>query len=290
MRSSELGPRRFAVATLLVAAACATIALQRALTAHDARARDGDDVSLVPAAERAQLLAFGYEDAFADILWSKLLVDYGTHLVERRRFPLVRASIDAILALEPNSSRVFRFVDTLVLFQAKKGNADDARYVRSVLERGIDAAPTDPERWIGYAQYLAYLGPSFLENADEIREWDLRGAEAFARALELGAQVERTTGALSLFDRTGAGAAQRAYLERAYALASDDEKPTIEAKLQKLAASETLDRVRRHDGALEAARRDELPGMRLTTFRLLRRSHGSPCTLPAEWSKPGCLE
>ena len=137
MRSSELGPRRFGVATLLVAAACATIALQRALTAHDARARDGDDVSLVPAAERAQLLAFGYEDAFADILWSKLLVDYGTHLVEKRRFPLVRASVDAILALEPNSARIFRFVDTLVLFQAKKGNADDARYVRSVLELSL---------------------------------------------------------------------------------------------------------------------------------------------------------
>jgi hypothetical protein len=290
MRSSELGPRRFGVATLLVAAACATIALQRALTAHDARARDGDDVSLVPAAERAQLLAFGYEDAFADILWSKLLVDYGTHLVEKRRFPLVRASVDAILALEPNSARIFRFVDTLVLFQAKKGNADDARYVRSVLERGIDAAPTDPDRWIGYAQYLAYLGPSFLEDADEIREWDLRGAEAFAHALELGAQVERTTGALSLFDRTGAGAAQRAYLERAYALASDDEKPTIEARLQKLAASETLDRVKRHDSALDAARRDQLPGFRLTTFRLLRRSHGSACNLPAEWSKAGCLE
>lgn len=290
MRSSELGGARFGVAALLVGAACATLALQRSLTAHDARAREGDDVSLVPSAERAKLLAFGYDDAFADLLWSKLLVDYGTHLVEKRRFPLVRASIEAILALEPDSSRVFRFVDTLVLFQAKKGNADDARYVRGVLERGIDAAPTSPDRWIAYAQYLAYLGPSFLEDAEEIREWDLRGAEAFARALELGADVERTTGALSLFDRTGAGAAQRAYLERAYALAADDEKPAIEARLQKLAASETLDRVKRHDAALEAARREQLPGFRLSTFRLLRRSDRQGCTMPAEWSKAGCLE
>lgn len=290
MRSSELGALRGAVAAVLVAAACGTVALQRSLTAHAAQAREDDDVTLVPSADRAKLLAFGYDDAFADLLWSKLLVDYGTHLVEKRRFPLVRASIEAILALEPNSSRIFRFVDTLVLFQAKKGNADDARYVRAVLERGIDAAPSDPERWIAYAQYLAYLGPSFLESTDEIREWNLRGAEAFARALELGAQVDRTTGALSLFDRTGAGAAQRAYLERAYALASDDEKPALEARLRKLAASETVDRVKRHDTAREAARRDELPGVRTTTFRLLRRPSRQGCTLPAEWSRAGCLE
>jgi hypothetical protein len=127
MRSSELGRARFGVAALLVGAACATLALQRPLTAHDARAREGDDVWLVPSAERAKLLAFGYNDAFADMLCSRLLVDYGTHLVEKRRFLLVRASIEAILALEPDSSRIFRFMDTLVLFQAKKGNADDAR-------------------------------------------------------------------------------------------------------------------------------------------------------------------
>jgi hypothetical protein len=290
MRSSELGRQRFTVAALLLGAACVTVGLQRTLTAHTPRAAEGDDVSLVPNAERAKLLALGYDAAFADLLWSKLLVDYGTHLVEKRRFPLVRASLEAILALEPNSSRVFRFVDTLVLFQAKKGSADDARYVRGVLERGIDAAPTDPERWISYAQYLAYLGSSFLDDAEEIREWDLRGAEAFARALELGAQVDRTTGALSLFERTGAGAAHRAYLERAFALASDDERPAIEARLRKLTASETMDRVKRHDSALEAARRDELPGLRLTTFRLLRRLDRRGCNLPAEWSSAGCLE
>lgn len=290
MRSSELGRQRFTVAALLLGSALATLGLQRELTTHPLHAAEGDDLSLVPNADRAKLLSFGYEAAFADVLWSKLLVDYGTHLLEKRRFPLVRASIEAVLALEPNSSRVFRFVDTLVLFQAKKGNADDARYVRGILERGIDAAPSDPERWISYAQYLAYLGPSFLEDADEIREWDLRGAEAFARALELGAEVDRTTGALSLFDRTGAGAAQRAYLERAYALASDDEKPALEARLAKLATSESVDRVKRHDSALEAARRGALPGLRLTTFRLLRRPARHGCTMPAEWSTAGCLE
>ena len=290
MRSSELGRQRITVAAVLLGAACVALGLQRSLTAHAPGPVEGDDLSLVPAPGRVKLLAFGYESAFADLLWSRLLVDYGTHLVEKRRFPLVRASIEAILALEPNSSRIFRFVDTLVLFQAKKGNADDARYVRSVLERGIDAAPSDSERWIGYAQYLAYLGPSFLENADEIREWDLRGAEAFARALELGAGVERTSGALTLFDRTGARAAHRAYLERAYVLASDDEKPALEARLRKLTASETFDRVKRHDSDLEAALREELPGLPATTFRLLRRSERQGCTLPVEWSRAGCLE
>lgn len=289
MRSSERRPGLVGGLVALAFASAACLALQSRLAARVALARETDDVSLLPAPDRASLVALGFDSAFGDFVWARLLVDYGTHLQERRRFPGVRAAIDTLLTLDPASSRVFRFVDTLVLFQAKKGIEDDARYVRRVLEAGLDARPGEAARWVSYAQYLAHLGPSFLTDANEIREWELRAGEAYTRALELGAAVDDTRAAVSIFDRTGAGAAQRAYLERAYALATDDEKPVLEARLRKLDATTATERIRRHDEALERERLAELPSLGVATFRLLRRP-AHACPLPAEWSRAGCLE
>jgi hypothetical protein len=289
MRSSERARGRLAgfVALAFLGAAC--LALQARLALRVALARETDDVSMLPAPARASLLALGFDAAFADLVWSRLLVDYGVHLQERRRFTGVRPAIDTLLALDPASSRVSRFVDTLVLFQAKKGTGDDARYVRRVLEIGLDARPADPARWVSYAQFLAHLGPSFLTDPDEIREWELRAGEAFTRALELGAAVDDTRAAVSILDRAGAGAAQRAYLERAYALATNEEKPAIEARLRKLDAAAATERIRRHDEALERERLDRLPALEAPTHRLLRRS-APRCQLPAEWARPDCQE
>lgn len=288
MRSSDergrVGPF---VALALAGAAC--VALQARLATRVALARETDDLPLLPAPDRAPLLTLGFDSAFGDVVWARLLVDYGTHLQEHRRFPGVRVALDTLMTLDPASSRVFRFVDTLVLFQAKKGTADDARYVRRVLETGLDARPTEPKRWVSYAQYLAHLGPSFLSDDAEIREWELRAGEAYTRALELGAAVDDTRAAVSLFDRAGATAAQRAYLERAYALATDDEKPILEARLRKLDAASATDRIRQHDESQDRARLAEFPALGTATYRLLRRAERS-CNVPAEWSLPRCQE
>lgn len=289
MRSSERRAGSVAAVGALAFAGAACLVLQGRLATQVAQARETDDVSLLPAPERAPLVSLGFDSAFGDLVWARLLVDYGTHLQERRRFAGVRVAVDTLLTLDPASSRVFRFVDTLVLFQAKKGTDDDARYVRRVLETGLDARPGDAARWVSYAQYLAHLGPSFLNDESEIREWELRAGEAYTRALELGAAVDDTRAAVSILDRAGAGAAQRAYLERAYALATDDEKPAIEAHLRKLDAASATERIRRHDEALERERLAELPALGVATFRLLRRAERR-CTMPADWSRAGCLE
>jgi hypothetical protein len=289
MRSSERGRGRLAALVALTISGAACLALQGRIAPRAALAKPIDDVSLLPAPERAALLSLGYVSAFADLVWARLLVDYGTHLQERRRFPGVRPALDTLLALDPASSRVFRFVDTLVLFQAKKGTDDDARYVRRVLEVGLDARPSDAARWVAYAQYLAHLGPSFLDDADEIREWELRAGEAFTRALELGAAVDDTRAAVTILDRAGAGAAQRAYLERAYALATDDEKPAIEARLRKLDAAAATERIRRHDEALERERLERLPALDAAEYRLLRQADRGGAA-PAEWSRADRLD
>ncbi len=289
MPSSELGPRRWPLGMGLAVAAAATFVLQAQLAPRIARARETEDLSLLPAPERASLVSLGFDAAWADALWAKLLVDYGTHLVERRRFTAVRPAIDTILALEPDSEPVFHFVDTLVLFQAKPPTEDDVRYVRHVLERGVDAEPTNPARWVAYAQYLAYLGPSLLTNAEEISAWEHRAAEALSHALELGAAVDETRAAARLFGRAGSTAALREYLERAYALASDEEKPSLEFRLRELAATDAIERIESHDAALEAERRRDLPGVDATVHRLLR--HRRACeTAAGDGISPTCTE
>ncbi len=290
MPSSELGRGRYVAFAVAGIFATLTVSLQTRLATRVALAHETEDLSLLPAAERAPLLSLGFDGAVADILWAKLLVDFGTHLVEKRRFTAVRQGIETLLALEPGSDRVFRFVDTLVLFQAKKGTEDDARYVRTILERGLDAEPTNAKRWTSYAQYLGYLGPSFLTNEQDISDWQRRAGEAFTRALELGAAVDDTRAAAALFGRAGAVEAERAYLERAYALASDDDKPALEARLAKLSASTMVERVRSHDKAFDDEHAATFPGVSATVYRLLRARDRHDCDAPHQWSSPRCLE
>lgn len=221
-------------ATLLVGAV-GVAALRPGLTTTFAAVRAREDIYVLPPPEQLKIATLGYDAAAADMLWAQLLVEYGRHWAEKRAFPDLEKYIDAIIALDPASPVLYRFVDTLLVFRPPIGTELDARKARAYLERGMRERPYDRDVWLQYGQFVGFLAPSFLTSDEEKEKWRIEGSEALIRASELGADIARALSATAVLSRNGRRAAALDYLERAHALTQDPASlAEIEARLARL--------------------------------------------------------
>jgi hypothetical protein len=238
-----------------------------AAQAHDVKQRE--DVVLVPHPRELKLVSLGYDAAMVDYLWGKLLVEYGTHVSEKRGFDVPRY-IDAILTLEPDYRPMFRFVDTLLVYRPPQGTAEDAYMARKYLEQGIQTRPYDHEVWMHYGQFIAFLSPSFIKDPEVNETWREEGARAIAHAVELGADTDRTQTAASILSRYGDKDATIKHLRKAYALTDDEQgKAWILAKLSQMEASSVRDEAESTQKAFDAERSKRAPFLKPQEFRIL---------------------
>jgi len=206
------------VATLLFLACAGGVAVLQprlARTAHEVK-ESGDVYALPPPAE-LHAATLGWDAAAVDLLWSKLLIEYGTHWSEHREFLETPNYANAILELEPTYAPLYRFIDTMLAYRPLQGTEKDIREARAYLERGTRERPDDRDLWMDYGQFIAFIAPSFLKDEAEIARWRKEGAEAMGHAVELGGEPERALTAATMLSSAGATQAAVGYLERAYA-------------------------------------------------------------------------
>jgi hypothetical protein len=207
-----------ATAVLLFAAGALGVARlqpQLARTAHEVK--EAGDVYALPPPAHLHAATLGWDAAAVDLLWSTLLVEYGTHWSEHREFLDTPKYADAILELEPGYAPIYRYIDTMLAYRPLQGTEDDVRKARAYLERGTRERPEDRDLWMEYGQFIAFIAPSFLHDPAEVERWRKDGAEAMGHAVELGGEVERALTAASMLTSAGAKQAAIRYLERAYA-------------------------------------------------------------------------
>jgi hypothetical protein len=227
-------------------------------------------VWLLPPPAELKAAALGYSAAGADLLWAKLLVEYGIHHSEHHPFPDLNLYLDAILALEPAYAPLYDYVDTMLVYRPGHGTEQDARAARRYLERGIEERRLDHRVWLRYGQFLAFLAPNFLKSESEKEEWRHVGADALMRAVELGADADRSLAAASMLNRWGKGDAARRFLRQALSLTDDDKtRAEIAASLHALNASEEQDSAERTIRAIEARWRRDMPFVPRGEFLLL---------------------
>jgi len=234
MRARQVVP-----AILLLAALTGIAETQPRLARVAHRVKERDDVYRFPPPAQLHAATLGWDAAAMDILWTKLLVEYGIHWSERRDFLAAPKYIDAILELDPTFAPIYLLVGTMLAYRPLQGTDADVRLARSYLERGTRVRPNDARLWTEYGQFIAYIAPSFLHDASEANAWRQAGARAMGHAVELGADAERALTAADLLSHTGATREAIPYLERAYAFTEKPEMTDIhEAIGQKLAELE----------------------------------------------------
>ena len=149
-------------------------AIQPGLAREAATASAHDESTPPPPPAVLRALTLGYHAAAADVLWAKVVSDYGQHRARR-----ITAQLDAILSLCPDYAPLFHYAPLFLVFP-RGDAAPDPRAARAYLERGLAARPRDIDLWRQYGRFLAYTGPSFLASEEEKTRW----REAGARALE----------------------------------------------------------------------------------------------------------
>jgi hypothetical protein len=256
----------------LVAASLAVVArLQPHLAAEAHDAKEADDLYTLPPPAELRAATLGWNAAAVDLLWTTLLVEYGTHWSSHREFRDVPLYADAILALEPTFAPLYRYIDTLLAYRPLVGTEDDVRLARAYLERGTRERPDDEHVWAEYGQFTAFIAPSFLHDAAERAAWRTTGAEALGHAVELGADADDALAAASLLDSASARPQAIHFLERAYAIAptGSEVSEALGARLAALQASAIRDAMDRAQAAFEARREREMPYEESALYRLL---------------------
>lgn len=282
-------PRREVVVALLLAllGAVAIGAVQPRLAKDLHAVKQRDDVFMLPPPEQLRTASLGYRAASADAIWAMLLVEYGLHWQEKRRFPDAPRYLDGILALEPDFPLVYEFADTVLVFTPFGAKPEDARLARAYLERGTRERPYDGRVWLHYGQFVAFLGPSFLKDEAEIDQWRKDGATAIATAVELGQDADRALTASSLLGKAGESAAQIQALQRGYALTDNPEtRRQILLKLTSLKASTDAEAA---VTAVEREWRTRLGFLSRGQALLLGPSRpAAACAGPAAYETPAC--
>jgi hypothetical protein len=261
---------RALVAALLLVAGLGVARTRGPLAAIAHTIKPRDDIYALPPPAELRAMSLGHRAAAADLLWSKLLVEYGVHWAERRPFLDIARYADAILALEPDYPPLYAYIGTLLVYRPPQGTEEDARHARGFLDRGIRVRPTDYRRWTEYGQFVAFIGPSFLQAPSEKERWRREGAEALARAVELGEGADRSLTAATLLGRAGERRAAIRYLRRAFALADDETtRDEIGAKLRELEARAEEEAARENAREVETRWQRDYPFLSRGMYLLL---------------------
>jgi hypothetical protein len=231
--------REWLTAILIVLLGSAGIAFtQPGLARNIHKLHQRDDVFLLPPPRELRAMTLGYRAATTDLLWAKMILEYGLHWQEKRAFPDVTRYMDGILAVEPDFKPLYLFADTILIWVPGGADEDAVRTARRYCERGTRERPYDPEVWMQCGQFVTFLSPSFLKDEAEIEQWRKEGALMIMHAVELGADAERSLSAATVLRKSGERDATIKYLERAYAMTDDAEtRQQILYKLQMLDAT-----------------------------------------------------
>jgi len=171
---------------LVVAVSITGIALTQAQTR---RAYAGlsvqDDTYPLPPPEQVVWMSLGYRSAVADFIYAHVLVSYGLHFEEKRRFEYVARYLDTISVLEPTFAQTYLYADTLITLQPEPPRDRDYEQARELLLKGTRELPTDQRVWLTAGQFIGYLAPPRFEDAAKRQQWQLEGARLLSQACEL---------------------------------------------------------------------------------------------------------
>ncbi len=176
-------------AAVIVSSAAIGVAVSQSHTrrAH-AALRVEDDTYPLPPPDQVVWMSLGYRSAVADFIYAHVLVSYGLHFEEKRRFEHVARYLDTISTLDPKFAQTYLYADTLITLQPKPPLEADYDEARALLLRGTRELPTDQRIWLTAGQFIGYLAPPRFEDASKRGQWQMEGARLLAQACELATE------------------------------------------------------------------------------------------------------
>ena len=222
-----------------------------------------EDVYYVPEARWLPVVSLGYDEALADLLWSKALIYYGDELQHRGGARHALRYANAVLMLDPWFNRAYRWAGMAGMYGAQDPTVEDIQASIAFLERGVRQFPDDGDMAWDLGASLAYELAPLLDDPEERRRASLRGVEFMQSAARLGAGPPwLALSNASQLQRLGQTQQAIHHLEEMYAAVSDPEiRESIGARLTQLRSEAHAEAFRRAHEELEEMRLREYPWM-----------------------------
>ncbi len=265
MTRRELGQvtgRWKAAVVVLLSGALVAFAQHYTRSAH-ATLRVQDDVYPLPPPDQMLVLSLGYRAALADFIYGHVLVSYGLHFEQRRRFEHVGKYLETIIELDPKFAQVYLYSDTLVTLQPLPPRDEDYDVARALLLRGTQELPSDQRVWLTAGQFIGYLAPPRFSDPERKERWRREGARLLSQACELASDNRAVPyhclAAATTLNRSGQREALIQMLTRTLAVNDDPRiRQTALATLQQWVGEQEQEQARLRLEAFDAARTEHL--------------------------------
>ena len=262
--------RSLALALALASLVALLAPLRQAAMNRYLQAQTYEDVYYLPTPEALKGLSFGYRRALADLLWARALVYVGDEFRHRGDLENVFRYADAIVALDPDFKRVYRWIGTVGIYRPVAPTVEEGLRTVEYLERAVERFPDDGELVWDLAATLSYELPSLTDDRQLKRSFRERGAQLMVHAAEMGAGPRwlALTNATQL-EQLGRTEQAIRHLEQIYPLADAETQREILARLDALRASAQAEQLRFFEEDLEARRMRAFPYVPMSLFVLV---------------------
>ncbi|WP_428263007.1 hypothetical protein [Haliangium sp.] len=176
---------RSSLLTVLIALTCWAGAHALDRRALDTRASwpVGESQAWLPPIQAAPILAMGQRQLWADVLWARMLVYYGSNLrdTEVYQYRYLTRYIDTIMALDPQYERVYEWAAYAVLYQGTVPTQEEYRLSAVYLERAMAKFPHRYEyAWLAGLRYYFDIKSDDPDEQARLRE---HGADLIEQAM-----------------------------------------------------------------------------------------------------------
>ena len=242
-----------------------------------------EDVYYLPHADWLPIFSMGFEEALADLVWIRALLYFGEELQHRGSVEHIFLYGDAIVALDPNFSRAYRWVASTALYRPGEVQISEIERALAFLERGVELHPQDGELLWDLGATLSYELAPRIEDRERKNEIKRRGSEFLLRAARLGAGPPwvALSNASQLL-RLGQNEQAIRHLEEMYGVVQDDGvRAQIAQRIAVLRSDGHAEALRIAHETFEANRQRDYPYLPATFYLILgpRTSSIEPASL-----------
>jgi len=228
-----------------------------------------EDIYYLPPPEWLQVMSLGHRRALADLIWLRALIYFGDELENRGAVKHVFNYGEAMLALDPDFQRVYRWVGVAGVYTPTGSPPEFVERAIGVLRRGVERFPNDGDlAWDAGATIIYELLPNLPKDDPDRERLEAEGNEYMMSAARLGAGPPWLvlTNASSL-RKLGEKDRELRHLEEVYALIRDPTvKAQVEARLSQLRDQAYAEAFRRANEEFEQRRVQEFPYLPPTLY------------------------
>ncbi len=253
--------RPLLVALAVVALALSSRALRlRAFEQHQ-RGQRYEDIYYIPSASWLPVLSLGYRQALADLLWCQSLVYFGQEVVHRGAVKYVFEYTDAILALDPDFRRAYRWIATAAIYRPTALDVGVGVRASRYLERALRRWPSDGELHWEYGSLLRFELAPLEKDPAKKRGLLEHAAPHLEAAARLGAGPPwLAINSADLLNKLGRTEQAIRHLEELYATVQEPVvKEEIETRLALLRSRSYLEGMRAAHEQFERSREASYP-------------------------------